>query len=92
MPVGAIQVPPDGTPIVALADRPVTGGYRVPAVVIGADIGRLARLHTSAEVRFASVSMDEARIALREGEDELADLERLDAPGNDELGWARSHR
>ena len=30
---GAIQVPPDGHPIVMLADHPVTGGYPVIAVV-----------------------------------------------------------
>jgi biotin-dependent carboxylase-like uncharacterized protein len=90
--VGAMQVPPNGLPIVTLADRPVTGGYRVPAVVIGADIGRVARLRTGDEVRFASVSFDDARLALRKAEDELADLETLDAPEIDEPGWAGSHR
>ena len=53
LPVGAVQVPPDGSPIVTLADRPVTGGYPVPAVVIGADVGRVARLRTGDELRFA---------------------------------------
>ena len=51
LPLGAIQVPPDGRPIVMLADRPVTGGYPVPAVVIGADIGRVARLRSGDELR-----------------------------------------
>ena len=46
LPLGAIQVPPDGRPIVMLADRPVTGGYVVPACVIRADIGRVAQLRT----------------------------------------------
>jgi antagonist of KipI len=92
LPLGAIQVPPDGRPIVMLADRPVTGGYLVPAVVIGADIGRVARLRPGDELRFASVSLEEARSALRRAEEELAALEALDAPGDDELGWAGSHR
>lgn len=92
LPLGAVQVPPDGRPIVTLADRPVTGGYRVPAVVIGADIGRVARLRPGDELRFASVSLEEARSALRQATDELAALEALDAPGDDELGWAGSHR
>jgi biotin-dependent carboxylase-like uncharacterized protein len=92
LPIGAIQVPPDGRPIVMLADRPVTGGYPVPAVVIGADIGRVARLRPGDELRFASVSLGEARRALRRAEEELAALEALDAPGDDELGWAGSHR
>ena len=92
LPLGAIQVPPDGRPIVMLADRPVTGGYPVPAVVIGADIGRVARLRPGDELRFASVSLEEARSALRRATEELAALEALDAPGDDELGWAGSHR
>lgn len=87
---GAIQVPPDGRPIVMLADRPVTGGYPVPACVIGADVGRVGRLRPGEEVRFASVSMEEAREALRRAEEELAALEPLDVTRDDELGWAGS--
>jgi allophanate hydrolase subunit 2 len=91
--LGAIQVPPDGRPILMLADRPVTGGYPVPAVVIGADIGRAAQLRPGDEVRFVSVSMEEARGALRRAERELAALEALGGPPqDDELGWAGSHR
>jgi allophanate hydrolase subunit 2 len=92
LPVGAVQVPPDGQPIIMLADRPVTGGYAVPAVVIGADIGRVARLRTGDDVSFASVSVEEAREALRQAWDELAALETLDVPEDDEPGWAGSHR
>lgn len=92
LPLGSIQVPPDGRPIVMLADRPVTGGYRVPAVVIGADIGRVARLRPGDELRFTSASLEEARSALRRAQQELAALEALDALGDDELGWAGSHR
>jgi len=64
----------------------------VPAVVIGADIGRVARLRPGDELRFASVSLEEARSALRRATEELAALEALDAPADDELGWAGSHR
>ena len=92
LPLGAIQVPPDGRPIVMLADRPVTGGYPVPAVVIGADFGRVARLRPGDELRFASASVEGARSALRRAEDEVAALEALEAPGDDGLGWAGSHR
>ena len=91
LPAGAIQIPPDGTPIIALADRPVTGGYPVPAVVIGADVGRVARLRPVDELRFASVSLEEARAALRAAETELASIEPLDAVDDDELRWAGSH-
>jgi len=91
LPLGAIQVPPDGRPIVMLADRPVTGGYRVPALVIRADIGRVAQLRPGDEVMFASVSLEDARSALRRKEEELVALEVLDSPADDELGWAGSH-
>jgi len=91
LPAGAIQLPPDGQPIIALADRPVTGGYPVPAVVIGADLGRVARLRPGDELRLATVSMEEARGALRAAEKELAALEPLDAVDDDELRWVGSH-
>jgi 5-oxoprolinase (ATP-hydrolysing) subunit C len=91
LPAGAIQVPPDGSPIIALADRPATGGYPVPAVVIGADVGRVARLRPDDELRFASVSLDEARMALRRAEEGLAALEPFDALDDDELRWVGSH-
>ena len=88
LPIGAIQVPPDGRPILMLVDRPVTGGYPVPACVIRADVGRLAALRTGGSVRFVSVSMQDARAALLEMEDELAALEVAHATPDDELGWA----
>ena len=88
LPLGAIQVPPDGKPIVMLADRPVTGGYPVPACVIGADVGRVARLRPGDAVQFESVSLDEARQASRERENELAALEDAEVAPGDELGWA----
>jgi KipI family sensor histidine kinase inhibitor len=50
---GALQVPPDGQPILLLADHPVTGGYPVIAVVRSADIGRAAQLRPGQQVRFA---------------------------------------
>jgi biotin-dependent carboxylase-like uncharacterized protein len=89
LPAGAVQVPPDGNPIVTLADRPVTGGYPVPAVVIGADVGRVARLRTGDELRFASVALDTALEALR---DAAAALDALEPIGDDdETAWAGAH-
>jgi biotin-dependent carboxylase-like uncharacterized protein len=41
---GCIQVPPDGQPIVMLADGPTTGGYPKIAAVVTADLSRLAQL------------------------------------------------
>ena len=58
---GAIQVPPDGQPIVLGWDGPVTGGYPVIATVIGADLPRLAQLRPGDPVRFVTVDVDTAR-------------------------------
>ncbi len=53
---GAIQVPPDGNPIVFLADHPTTGGYPVIAVVDPADIPHLAQAAPGTTLRFRSSS------------------------------------
>jgi KipI family sensor histidine kinase inhibitor len=52
MVAGALQVPPDGQPILLLADHGTTGGYPVIAVVHSADIGRAAQLRPGRRVRF----------------------------------------
>lgn len=49
---GAIQVPPDGRPVLLLADHPVTGGYPVLAVVTDAHTDRAAQLRPGDGVRF----------------------------------------
>lgn len=58
---GAIQVPPDGRPIVLGWDGPVTGGYPVIAAVIGADWPRLAQLKPGDAVRFETIEVERAR-------------------------------
>ena len=52
---GAVQVPPDGQPVVFLADYPVTGGYPVIAVVLGRDLSRLAQARPGDAIRFRPV-------------------------------------
>lgn len=52
--VGAVQVPPDGQPVVLLADHPVTGGYPVIGVVDTADLARCAQLRPGDEVSFTA--------------------------------------
>jgi biotin-dependent carboxylase-like uncharacterized protein len=64
---GSVQIPPDGQPIVAMADGPATGGYPKVATVIGADLPLLAQIvGGEGSVRFAPVSVEEARRAARE--------------------------
>ena len=50
VPWGAVQVPSDGRPILLSADHQTTGGYRVPAVVISADLPILGQLLPGDEV------------------------------------------
>ncbi|MFD5426635.1 biotin-dependent carboxyltransferase family protein [Streptomyces sp. NPDC127084] len=57
MVLGAVQVPPDGRPVVFLADHPTTGGYPAVAVVHEADLGAAAQALPGTPVRFiASVT------------------------------------
>jgi biotin-dependent carboxylase-like uncharacterized protein len=59
---GAVQVPPDGQPIILGWDGPVTGGYPIIASVIAADWPRLAQLHPGDAVWFATVELETARV------------------------------
>jgi biotin-dependent carboxylase-like uncharacterized protein len=52
MVTGALQVPPDGLPIIFLADHPTTGGYPVIAVLTSADLPIAAQLRPGQQVRF----------------------------------------
>jgi allophanate hydrolase subunit 2 len=57
--LGAIQIPPDGQPVLFLADRPLTGGYPVIAVVHADDLELAAQLAPGCRVRFVSVAHTE---------------------------------
>ena len=52
MPIGAIQVPPSGEPVVFLADHPITGGYPVIGVVQHTDIPRVAQARPGQQLIF----------------------------------------
>lgn len=58
---GTVQVPPDGQPIVLMAERQTTGGYPRIANVIAADLFRLAQCAPGDHVKFALVDMDVAQ-------------------------------
>ncbi|MGV9566894.1 5-oxoprolinase subunit C family protein [Streptomyces sp. NPDC003480] len=55
MVLGAVQVPPDGRPVVFLADHPTTGGYPVIGVVRAADLAAAAQAPPGTPLRFAVV-------------------------------------
>ena len=56
MVLGAVQVPPNGQPIVFLADHPPTGGYPVIAVVHPDDLWQCAQARPGERVRFLQAS------------------------------------
>ncbi len=72
--LGSVQVPGNGTPIILLADRGTTGGYTKIATVVSADIGLLAQAMPGAKVRFAKVSVEEARQMVFEQEQLIAEI------------------
>ncbi|MET7477920.1 biotin-dependent carboxyltransferase family protein [Streptomyces sp. NPDC005648] len=55
MVLGAVQVPPDGRPVVFLADHPTTGGYPVIAVVRPQDLPAAAQAAPGTPIRFLEV-------------------------------------
>lgn len=67
MPVGGVQVPPDGQPILLMADRQTTGGYPLIGVVIAADLPRAAQLAPGDPVCFQAIELAEAQaLAVRQ--------------------------
>lgn len=57
---GVIQIPPDGQPILLMADAQTTGGYPIVGCVISADLPLAAQLLPGDRLRFAELSIDEA--------------------------------
>ncbi|AZL72867.1 biotin-dependent carboxyltransferase family protein [Pseudomonas sichuanensis] len=60
IPLGAVQVPPDGQPIVLLNDRQTIGGYPRLGALTPLALAQLAQCLPGAVVRFRAVVQDEA--------------------------------
>lgn len=76
-PMGSIQVPPSGGPILLMADRQTTGGYARIGTVISADLPHAGQLGPGDEVRFEPCDREEALAALREQEAFLQQIRAL---------------
>ena len=61
---GTIQVPPNGQPIVLMADRQTTGGYPKIGQIISADLPSLAQLQPTSTIQFKEVTHEEAEMEL----------------------------
>jgi len=71
---GTMQVPPDGQPIVLMAERQTTGGYPKIAQVASIDLPRLAQRAPGETLRFAMIELDAAQALLLEREQALQAL------------------
>jgi antagonist of KipI len=60
---GTIQVPPNGQPIILLADRQTIGGYPIIATAIHADLPLLAQCAPGDQLSFSEVTPNQARKA-----------------------------
>lgn len=68
IPLGAMQVPQDGQPIILFVDQQTTGGYPKIASVIMADMHHVGQLRPHEQVRFEEVSIAQAITLLQEQE------------------------
>ena len=73
---GTVQVPPDGQPIVLMADRQTTGGYPCIAQVVQVDLPRLAQCVPGDVLSFTFIDLAEAQRLDLARERLLAALER----------------
>jgi antagonist of KipI len=71
VPMGAVQVLPNGEVLLLMADRQTVGGYPKIAVLISADLPKAAQLCPGHRVRFQAVSLEEAHRALVQQQDRL---------------------
>ncbi|PAD92393.1 biotin-dependent carboxyltransferase family protein [Shouchella clausii] len=58
---GTVQVPPDGEPIVLMADRQSTGGYPRMLQVAAVDLPKLAQMRPGDTFSFKKITLEEAQ-------------------------------
>jgi len=80
---GTIQVPPSGQPIILMGDAQTTGGYPRIAVVIRADLWRLAQAPLHGRLRLVQVEAAEALAAMHRQQRYLAQI----GQGLASAGW-----
>jgi len=74
---GTVQVPPDGQPIVLMADRQTTGGYPKIACVASVDLPLVAQLAPQEALRFEPILLEAAQALYLERERALGRLRSL---------------
>jgi antagonist of KipI len=74
---GTVQLPPDGSPILLMADRQTTGGYPRLGELASVDLARAAQLRSTETVRFATISLEAAQSLFLRREARFHALERI---------------
>lgn len=82
IPVGGIQVPDDGQPIILLSDRQTTGGYAKIGCIITVDLPKVAQVRPNQTIHFQSVSIQEAQNLYRKQEHIFTSLTLLRKTGH----------
>lgn len=74
--IGTIQLPPDGHPIILLADRQTTGGYPKIAHVISVDLSLVGQMKPGGEICFQEITLEEAEALFIEREQWMGELKK----------------
>ena len=74
--LGTIQIPPDGNPIILLADRQTTGGYPKIAHVASVDIQKIVQLKPNDKIEFRKITLKEAEKLYFKRETYIVDLKK----------------
>ncbi|MCM3411577.1 biotin-dependent carboxyltransferase family protein [Metabacillus litoralis] len=71
---GTIQIPPDGNPIILLADRQTTGGYPKIGQVATVDLPVIAQVMPGQSISFTEITLEDAERLYLEKEKNLRQL------------------
>jgi antagonist of KipI len=74
--MGTVQVTPDGSPLILMADAQTTGGYPRIAQVIDVDCSICAQKKPGDQIRFSIVTATDAEALFIEREEQLVRLEK----------------
>lgn len=74
---GTLQLPPDGSLILLMADRQTTGGYPRLGEVASVDLPKAAQLRPGETLRFSPISLEEAQELWLRREARFRDLEKV---------------
>lgn len=74
--LGTIQVPPDGNPIILLADRQTAGGYPKIGQVAAVDVAKVAQIKPGRKICFSKVSIKEAEELYLAREEQIYNLSK----------------